>query len=90
MSLDGRMTTLISIGVSVGVNCQPCLEYHVTRAKEIGISEQEIQEAIQVGRTVRKGAAYKMDQYISTLCAETSLSQQSVDKGCECGCGGSC
>ena len=86
MSLDNRITSLISIGVSVGANCQPCLQYHVAKAKENGISEQEIQEAITVGKTVRKGAAYNMDQYIASLRDENSSSPSSTGKGCECGC----
>lgn len=90
MNLDSRMTALIAIGVSVGANCQPCLQYHVAKARENGTSEQEIQEAIQIGRTVRKGAAYKMDQYIATLQEGASASPQPAGNACECGCGGSC
>ena len=86
MSLDSRITALISVGVSVGANCQPCLQYHVAKAKENGISEQEIQEAINVGKAVRKGAAYKMDQYIASLREDASSIPQSADKGCGCGC----
>ena len=67
MSFDSRITELISIGVSVGVNCQPCLQYHISKAKELGISEQEVRNAIMLGKSVRKGAAYKMDQYIAEL-----------------------
>ena len=37
MSFDNKIKELIAIGVSVGVNCQPCLQYHVTTAKELGI-----------------------------------------------------
>lgn len=88
MSLDSRLTALIAIRVSVGANCQPCLEYHVAKVRETGISEQEIREAIQVGRTVRKGAAYKMDQYIIAMREENPSGTQAADKGCECGCGG--
>lgn len=86
MSFDGRITALISIGVSVGVNCQPCLQYHIAKAKENGVSEQEIQEAIEVGQAVKKGAAYKMDEYIATFIDETYSLQPSDSKGCKCGC----
>ena len=84
MSLDSRITALISIGVSVGANCQPCLQHYLAKAKEDGISEQEIQEAITVGRTVRKGAAYKMDQYIASLGEGKSYVSQSRDQGGKC------
>lgn len=87
MSIDNRVTALISIGVSVGANCQPCLELHVAKAREIGISDQEIDEAIKVGKKVREGAAYKMDQYIAELKEEAISNRQPGDKGCGCGCG---
>lgn len=86
MSFDGRIAALISIGVSVGVNCQPCLQYHIAKAKENGVSEQDIQAAIEVGQTVKKGAAYKMDEYIATFFDETSSLQPSARKKCGCGC----
>ena len=86
MSLDSKITSLISIGVSVGANCLPCLQYHIAKAKENGVSEQEIQDTIKVGKTVRKGAANKMDQYITTLSTSTSSSSGSTDQGCGCGC----
>lgn len=86
MSLDDRIIELISIGVSVGVNCQPCLQYHVTKAKELGVNDQEIQQAINAGRAVRKGAAYKMDEYIAVLYKENFSGQQAPNKDCGCSC----
>jgi len=87
MNLDNQMKALISIGASIGANCQPCLQYHVAHAKEIGISEQEIQVAIRVGQMVRKGAANKMDQYVAVLMKNTSTCSQPEGNDCKCGCG---
>ncbi|GBG55926.1 hypothetical protein SDC9_158707 [bioreactor metagenome] len=87
MNLNNQTKALISIGASIGANCQPCLQYHVAHAKEIGISEQEIQVAIRVGQMVRKGAASKMDQYVIALQENTSISPQSEGNDCMCGCG---
>lgn len=88
MSLDGRICELISVGVSVGVNCQPCLQYHVAKAKENGASEQEIQEAIRLGKNVRKGAMHTMDQYIATLWEDPSSLVRPTGKDEACGCSG--
>lgn len=88
MNLDNQMKALISIGASIGANCQPCLQYHVGHAKEIGISEQDIQVAIRVGQMVRKGAANKMDQYVVALRENPSTSTRLEGSGC--GCGDSC
>jgi len=70
--METRVKELIAIGASVTANCQPCLEYHVTKARENGAEEAEIKEAIAVGRTVRKGAAGKLDQYASELLSDAA------------------
>ena len=74
--MDMRTKELIAIGASITANCQPCLEYHVTKARDNGAEEKEIKEAIAVGRTVRRGAAGKVDQHASemlTLGSQNSL-----------------
>ncbi len=72
MAISEQVRSLTSIGVSVGVNCQPCLQYHVEKAKENGIDESEILEAIATGKAVRKGAAYKMDEYIKEIAGKNT------------------
>lgn len=80
MAISEQVRSLISIGVSVGVNCQPCLQYHVAKAKENGIDESDILEAIATGKAVRKGAAYKMDEYIKGITGKntTRMAEQEL------------
>ncbi len=80
MAISEQVRSLISIGVSVGVNCQPCLQYHVAKAKENGIDESDILEAIATGKAVRKGAAYKMDEYIKEITGKntTRMAEQEL------------
>ncbi len=59
------MIELIAIGASISANCHPCIKYHVAKAKEMDIQEDEIKQAIDTGRMVRKGAAQQMDKLIS-------------------------
>ena len=84
MILNSRDTVLISIGVSVGINCQPCLQYCVGQAREVGLSEQEIRDAVEVGKMVRRGAAGKMDRYVEELC-NGALTVPQAAAGCGCG-----
>jgi AhpD family alkylhydroperoxidase len=35
--MDERTRELIAIGASVGAHCQPCLTYHVEKARELGM-----------------------------------------------------
>ncbi len=61
--MDEKTKEMIAIGASVGVHCQPCLEYHVSKAREAGLTDDEIREAIAVGHMVEKGAMAAMKQF---------------------------
>lgn len=65
--LDENMKELIAIGTSVSANCQPCVKFHVAKAREMNIDENDIQQAIDVGKMVRKGAAGQMDELVQRL-----------------------
>ena len=65
--MDIRIEELIAIGASITANCQPCLEYHVQKAKENQADQQQIARAIEIGKMVRKGAAGKMDKVILNI-----------------------
>ena len=65
--LDGNIKELIAIGASVSANCHPCIKYHIAKAREMKINEAEIQQAVEVGKMVRKGAAGQMDELLKEL-----------------------
>lgn len=65
--MEKKVKLLIAVGAAVTASCQPCLKTAVSQAKEAGAQEKEIQEAIAIGRVVRKGAIGKMDNFTSTL-----------------------
>jgi AhpD family alkylhydroperoxidase len=83
--MDNKIKELIAVGASITANCQPCLSYHVSKAKENGVDEQEIVEAIAVAKMVRKGAIAKMDQFASTLIGNANVVADDSEKGCGCG-----
>lgn len=62
--MDKRMKELVAIGASIACNCHPCVRYHVGKAQEMEIKAKAIQQAVAVGRMVRKGAAKQMDELI--------------------------
>lgn len=62
--MDEKTKELIAIGASVATNCQPCLTFHVDRAAEIGINEEEIREALAIGARVQKGGMNAMQRFI--------------------------
>jgi AhpD family alkylhydroperoxidase len=45
---------LVAVGAAVASNCEPCLEYHVGRARELGVSDEEIAQAVKTARRVKE------------------------------------
>ena len=84
-AVDCRTKELIAVGASVTANCQPCLEYHVGKAREHGASDEEIAEAVGIGKVVRKGAAGKMDHTIAALSGGSPCCGDAPDQGCNLG-----
>ena len=61
--LDKKTKELVAIGASITANCQLCLEYHIAKARELGVATEEILAAVEMGKQVRRGSAAKMDQF---------------------------
>ena len=85
--MNAQTRELIAIGASITANCQPCLEFHVDKAREYGAGEKEMSMAVAVGKTDRKGAAAKMDEFAKSVSVATVPVSGGADSECECGCG---
>ena len=77
--IDAKTKELIAIGASVSANCQPCVKFHLDKAKKLKIAPEDIQAALQVGVMVRGGAAGQMDQLLSEISKEIG-----IDLGLKC------
>ncbi len=84
MKLDDRTARLIAVGASITANCQPCLEINRAKALECGADQQEITEAIEIGKMVRQGAASKMDKFASSLNNAALSPANETNGGCGC------
>ena len=61
--MDEHTKELIAIGASVGAHCQPCLTWHMKKARELGIDDEAIRAAIETGHMVEKGAMAAMRKF---------------------------
>lgn len=84
MKIDERTGELIAIGASVGANCKSCVEYHLGKAREAGVNEEEIADALEVGRMVRRGAASQVDKAIASAGLAETVGAPARRGGC-CG-----
>jgi len=56
-ALSVREKELIAIGISIHINCDSCLEWHIRRALNSGATKEDIIESIGVGIEMGGGPA---------------------------------
>ncbi|MEJ2703080.1 MAG: carboxymuconolactone decarboxylase family protein [Sedimentisphaerales bacterium] len=56
-ALPRKTKELIAVGISVVIDCESCMQWHVEQAAKTGASEQEVLEAIEVGVEMACGRA---------------------------------
>jgi AhpD family alkylhydroperoxidase len=85
--LSKRDNELVALGAAVGSNCVPCIVFHIREARDCGLTDDEIREAVD--------SAHKLKQTPATLvlnAAHQELSDVSSEPGedeaesSSCGC----
>lgn len=56
-SLERGYKELIAIGISIVIDCESCLEWHIKQALITGATEDQVMEAIEVGMEMGGGPA---------------------------------
>ncbi len=47
---------LVAMGAAAAANCHPCMDHHLAKCDALGVSRQEVAEAVTVGLMVNHGA----------------------------------
>lgn len=56
-NLSKKYKELIAVGISVVLNCESCMQWHIEQAYKDGASQDELLEAIEVGIEMGGGPA---------------------------------
>lgn len=56
-SLAKKHKELIAVGISIVIDCESCLEWHIREALSAGATEEQVLEAIEVGMEMGGGPA---------------------------------
>jgi hypothetical protein len=67
MALDDTTRELIAIGAAISANNPPEVKFHIGRARSLGADAADLNEAVEIGRQVRRGAASKTDSFALSL-----------------------
>jgi len=63
MKLRLKERELVAVGVSVAAGCKPCTDYHLKAARNAGLSDDEICQAVKDAISVRQNSLEVMKAY---------------------------
>ena len=56
-ALAKKFKELIAVGISVVINCESCMQWHIEQAAQAGATLEEVLEAVEVGIEMGGGPA---------------------------------
>lgn len=56
-ALAKKHKELIAVGISVVMDCESCMQWHIEQAAKAGANQQEVLEAVEVGMEMGGGRA---------------------------------
>jgi AhpD family alkylhydroperoxidase len=56
-ALSKKVKELIAVGISVTIDCESCMQWHIEQAAQAGASMREVLEAVEVGIEMGGGPA---------------------------------
>lgn len=80
--MDVEKKELIALGASLSAHCVSCFDSHLRAARRLGISEEDIQEAVRIGFVVMNGSEDKMREEIKEILKEFSPEKGKGGSGC--------
>ena len=57
LEITEQVRELIALGAAIGASCEPCLKYHTKKARDLGLTDAQMREAIAMGQMVKEASA---------------------------------
>ena len=82
MLLEQREKELTAIGASIGANCRPCIEHHISAGREAGLTETDLATATAIGAAIRQRAVQQLSARIDELLgSDAAVQRVATDDG---------
>jgi AhpD family alkylhydroperoxidase len=67
---------LVAIGAAVAANCEPCLKYHFSQARQQGATKKDIALAVAMAEAVKAAPTKAIHELAEKLAGPTSSAQE--------------
>lgn len=70
-ALSRKVKELVALGISVRIDCESCMQWHIEQAARAGATWQEVLEAVEVGIEMGGGPATVSARFALAVMEET-------------------
>jgi AhpD family alkylhydroperoxidase len=85
LEVTEQVKALIALGAAIGASCEPCFKFHYDKARRLGVSEEAMRAAVQIGSGVKAASAKNMSGLADRILGAAA---PAAATGASC-CGGS-
>ncbi len=78
MRLDDRVRELIAVAAAYAAGCVPALEGHVRRARELGVSPEELEDVLTIARAAKVQGFTQIDEVAHESTASAGLTELKI------------
>jgi 4-carboxymuconolactone decarboxylase len=83
--MDNRTEVMIAMGAAIGANCIPCFDHLYAKARELRLSEAEIEKVVALGFKVKNGASLVLQKAIGEVAKiEADPAAACTERDCPC------
>lgn len=69
--LPRKVKELIAVGISVVIDCESCMQWHIEQARQAGATQKEVLEALEVAMEMGGGPATVSTRFALEVLEET-------------------
>ena len=80
-SMDEHTEIFIALGAATAANCGPCFEHYFSRAKKLGIDNEDIQNTVDIAVKVRGGAHMVMKEAVQKMMTPNTTTGETICSG---------
>ncbi|MFH2058982.1 MAG: carboxymuconolactone decarboxylase family protein [Pseudomonadota bacterium] len=86
--MEKKIQTMISLGAAYAAGCIPCFDHIYSIAREEKITDDEVNDIIEIAKKIRKGADVVVKKSIDDFLKNTEpdLTRETQPGSCQCNC----
>ncbi|MBI0582387.1 MAG: carboxymuconolactone decarboxylase family protein [Methanomassiliicoccales archaeon] len=71
--MNSETLELVALAASVAGHCQPCFLHHLGKARELGISDEDIRKAVSIANRISGVGDQRMAEFVDQVLGDSTI-----------------